>query len=362
MMKMFKFRRLVLLSPGLLLVQCAPAESVTYVPQPAKARIQKYAEPVVYSQEQLDALFVDWVTKAQNPINFRLEGALKSQWRQLISESAWGEFARRCTTAFLETGQVSLTLEYRDYVRYRAALRDAAFRRSLTPAEESVLAQLEVRTRALLRPGMSDFQKVLVLHDDLVNAARYDMEAGGDIIDILRSGSGCCEAYSAMFSVMCALADVPARVVTGTGGEGPHAWNLVQLDGEWYHIDVTWDDPIIDDGCKQVLSHAYFCKTDAEMAATHSWTRHAYPTSGTRSAYYYKKMGIYFSNFDAYWRAAMAAYRRGESRFEGYLTTYGSPQQFQRNLKHSVFGDAPTRIGWTGPETAAGAVILSFGE
>lgn len=358
MTKKCKFRRLMLLCPGLLLVQCAPAEYVTYVPLPEKARIQKYAEPVVYSREQLDSLFVHWVEGARNPINFRLEGELKNKWRELIHETAWGEFARSCTTAFLETGQVSLTLEYRDFVRLRAALKDAAFRSSLSAADELVLCQLEARVQALLRPGMSDFEKALALHDDLVNLARYDAEAGGDIADILRSGSGSCEAYCAMYSVMCALADLPARVVTGNAPGGRHAWNLVKLDGEWYHIDATWNDPIIDGGHTQVLSHAYFCLTDAEIAATHSWTRHAYPVSGSTRFYYYRRLGLYFTSFDAYWRAAVAAYNRGEARFEGYLSTYGSPQQFQRNLRHAASISA--RISWTGPDSASGVVIVSF--
>lgn len=31
----------------------------------------------------------------------------------------------------------------------------------------------------------------------------------------------------------------------GVGGWGGHAWNKIKLDGEWYHVDVTWEDPIM---------------------------------------------------------------------------------------------------------------------
>ena len=354
-------RFIPLLLPGLLLVQCAPAGPVTSVPLPEKARIQKAAEPVVRTQAQLDAAFAGWTATAQNPINFRLEGELKGKWRQLIGESTWGEYARRCTTAFMETGQVSLTLEYRDYVRLRAALRDAAFRATLSTAEEQVLQQLEQRTRQCLRPGMSDMQKALALHDALVRSSRYEAEGGCNIADILRSGSGSCEAYSATLCVMLEIAGIPARVVTGSAG-GPHAWNLVQLGGRWYHLDATWDDPVIGNGSRQELSHAYFCLSDAEIDRTHSWNRAAYPATGTGSAAYYRLTGTYFTSFDAYWRAAMDAHRRGEKSFEGYLTTYGNPARFQRNLQRASTATTPRRLRWTGPDSPAGTVILTFGE
>lgn len=355
-------RRLsALMLPGLLLVQCAPAGPVTSVPLPEKARIQKSAEPVVYTQAQLDAAFATWTAATQNPINFRLAGELKGKWRQLISESTWGEYARRCTTAFMETGQVSLTLEYRDYVRLRAALRDASFRATLSADEESVLQLAERRAKQVLGPGMTDVQKALALHDSLVQSSRYDSEGGCNIADILRGGSGSCEAYSAAMCVLLEIAGIPARLVTGTA-EGPHAWNLVQLGGKWYHMDATWDDPVIGNGSRQELSHAYFSLSDAEIARSHSWNRAAYPATADSTAAYYRLTGTYFTSFDSYWRAAMAACRRGEKRFEGYLTTYGSPAQFQRNLQRIASASSPRQIRWTGPDSSAGTVILSFGE
>ena len=154
-------RFLPLLLPGALLVQCAPAFSGS-VPLPEKARIQKAAEPVVHTQAQLDAAFPAWAAKAENPINFRLSGQLAGKWRQLINESTWGEFARSCTTAFMETGQVSLTLEYRDYVLIRAAMRDAALLPKLTANQRKALQLSRARVATVLRPGMNDFEKDLL--------------------------------------------------------------------------------------------------------------------------------------------------------------------------------------------------------
>ena len=63
---------------------------------------------------------------------------------------------------------------------------------------------------------------------------------------------------------------------------------------------------------------------------------------------------------DAFLQAALAACSRGASSFEGYLTQYGSPAQFQRKLQGLAHPAMPSRISWTGPETPAGTVIVSF--
>ena len=352
-------RRLILLLPGALLVQCVPAGSADAV-QPAGAVVQKTTDPLISSRRELHAHMTGWIATAQTPVNFRLAPSLRSQWRDFIGEELWAEYARRCSARVMETGQVSLKLEYRDYVRLCAALRDAAFRTTLTAQEEAVLQQLEQRTRSLLRAGMSALDKVVVLHDALVQGSRYDARAGGNIADLLTKGCGSCEAYSAALCVMLEIAGVPSRVVTGTA-DGPHAWNLVQLGQEWYHVDATWDDPVVNDGSRQLLQHSYCCCTDAEMRRTHRWNRESYPASGTRTAYYYRARGLYFTSFSAYWKAALAAWQRGENCFEGYLTSYGSTQQFQKALERTpAAANAPTRLSWTGPETAAGTVTLTF--
>ena len=348
----------LLILPGALLVQCAPAVSAGKV---SVAVVQKEAEPVIRNRQELNAAVAAWVDKAYNPINFRLTGTLRSNWKEISGESLWGEYARRCTARYIEeTGQVSLTLEYRDYVRLCAALRHPAFRESLTSAEERVLLELQTRTQRIVRPGMSAFDKVVAVHDYLVQITRYDAEAGGDISDLLEKGRGSCEAYSSAMCVMLEIAGVPARVVTGTA-RGPHAWNMVQLDTGWRHVDVTWDDPVIGDGSKQVLAHTYCGCTDTEMSATHRWNRAAYPACTGAAQHYYRQKGLYFTSVSAYWNAAMRVWRRGEKHFEAYLTTYGSAAQFQKSLQQIVRTDSPGNLRWTGPETPAGPVMMSFG-
>lgn len=60
-----------------------------------------------------------------------------------------------------------------------------------------------------------------------------------------------------------------------------HAWNLVLLNGAWYHLDTTWDDP--DPSPEGGISTLYYMRTDAQMRLDHTWTK-SYPAASTSYA------------------------------------------------------------------------------
>jgi transglutaminase/protease-like cytokinesis protein 3 len=47
------------------------------------------------------------------------------------------------------------------------------------------------------------------------------------------------------------------------GGE-EHVWNIVKVDGKWYNIDLTWDDPILDNG-ESMISYDFFLKNNEDF-------------------------------------------------------------------------------------------------
>ncbi len=93
--------------------------------------------------------------------------------------------------------------------------------------------------------GATDFDKVLYLHDYLVQNYAYDYEGLSgtpirDAYNFFKTGRGVCQAYMLAMIALCDAVGIPSLPVISD--EMEHAWNLVKLDGEWYHIDVTWDD------------------------------------------------------------------------------------------------------------------------
>lgn len=95
---------------------------------------------------------------------------------------------------------------------------------------------------------MSPYERELAIHDRLVEQTAYDESQSQpqihNLYGVLVNRLAVCDGYSKAFQYLLYQAGVPCLFVTGQSqGEG-HAWNLVQLDGAYYHVDITWDDPV----------------------------------------------------------------------------------------------------------------------
>ena len=143
-------------------------------------------------------------------------------------------------------------------------------------------AKVSAIARQVTSGCSSDYDRALALHDWLVTHTAYDnsyTHYGSE--GVLFHGTGVCNAYTLTYSRLLSAVGVSSMTVSGTatdrntGNTGGHAWTLVKLDGVWYHVDTTWDDPI-PDGRER---HTYFCLTDAQMAVDHSWDTSAYPAA-----------------------------------------------------------------------------------
>lgn len=115
----------------------------------------------------------------------------------------------------------------------------------LEAMQEEVARQLE---------GYSDYEKIREVHNWMVDNIEYDVDLEADepysISGALTEGKAVCEGYARGFKYIMDELNIPCVLVSGTGtnsaGETEsHAWNYVQLNGNWYAVDVTWDDPIV---------------------------------------------------------------------------------------------------------------------
>lgn len=120
----------------------------------------------------------------------------------------------------------------------------------------------------------SDYAKLKYVHDWLINKTsyytsdveyEYIREADGPVI----YGEAVCEGYSKAFMYFAQSMGYECVCVMGGAGSVEHMWNMVKLDGQWYHVDVTWDDPIMSDG-SQALKYNYFLISDAQIKRDHS--------------------------------------------------------------------------------------------
>ncbi|MGQ8875030.1 transglutaminase domain-containing protein [Paenibacillus sp. TSA_86.1] len=133
--------------------------------------------------------------------------------------------------------------------------------------------------KEMIKPGMTSHEKVKVIHDWIVLNLAYDTSLQKyTAYDGLATGSTVCQGYSLLTYRMLERVGIENRIVEGKAGGQLHAWNLVKLDGKWYHLDTTWDDPTPDR--KGVVSHNYYLLSDKEMARDHVWTgKNKYPAA-----------------------------------------------------------------------------------
>lgn len=178
---------------------------------------------------------------------------------------------------------------------YRGSVRSAKVTmevKYLETLEQTAFVNKEVKTvlNKIITPGMDNHQKVKVIHDWVVLHLKYDTSYRNyTAYEGLKSGTAVCQGYSLLTYKLLKGAGITNKIVEGTAGlpgerTQSHAWNLVLLDGQWYHLDTTWDDPTPDKA--GVVSNAYYMRTDTQMRLDHKWTK-TYPAATT---FYHKTL------------------------------------------------------------------------
>lgn len=184
---------------------------------------------------------------------------------------------------------------------------------------------------AIIKPGMTDYEKELTLHDYLVNNCTYDMRSYStgavppesfSAYGALVLGTAVCEGYAEAFKYLLDKVGIPCLIAVGESQGSGHAWNIVTIDGQNYQVDTTWDDPVMENG-KNVLSYAYFNLTDEEMAKDHTWIRKNYPacSSDTYNYYVYNKLVVKAADFAD---AAVELYGKGVKKMTLKISDFSS--------------------------------------
>jgi len=201
------------------------------------------------------------------------------------------------------------TVEYRDDVKVLQAYRNRELIDRLTANEAAMLEKAESIISNLITHGMSDYDKVLAVHDYIVLNGRYSTQSDDPLIQeslhgtegILLHGVGVCSSYSGTMCLLLGMVNVECIFVTGIGQNkngltGLHSWNKVMIDGMWYNFDVTWDDPTPDN--PGVVSYAYFGITDEIFSADHIWNNDVYPAANGVYHNYYRYNGLFSHNYE----------------------------------------------------------------
>ena len=143
----------------------------------------------------------------------------------------------------------------------------------------------------------SDYEKVKYVHDFILNNIKYDKASAHphSVLGIVYNKKAVCEGIAKYMKLALDSLGVKSIVVTGIGvnpttsrnDNEDHAWNMVMVNGGWYHVDATYDL-----GLKhQINRYDYFLIKDSEIQKDH-FTKMYLPRSGARTMDYYSASGL----------------------------------------------------------------------
>lgn len=185
--------------------------------------------------------------------------------------------------------------------------------------------------------GMTDFDKELAVHDYIVSNCHYGYPENKDdaytAYGALVLDRSVCDGYAEAFFVIMSCLGVDCDIVVGSTDEGLHAWNQVALGGEWYNIDLTWDDSLPDMG--NYIKHTYVNVADDVLERTHTWQKQFYRECTEDTYNFYSKKFYRYECFDDYVKGVKiqlgrnkvveAAVRTDEATFDlSFFYNYGN--------------------------------------
>ncbi|MCR5657501.1 MAG: leucine-rich repeat protein [Butyrivibrio sp.] len=159
--------------------------------------------------------------------------------------------------------------QYKRYVYFKPGENYSGS--EIASLEASLSAACDSFYKSLNLTG-DDYNKELIIHDALINAMEYNhpVADGNKRFDVAHTAYGAfvdkspvCDGYAKAFKMLLNKAGIEAHVVAGDSTGGGHAWNIVKIAGNFYEVDVTWDDRTIGDSYlyKNIYLHDYFNRT-----------------------------------------------------------------------------------------------------
>lgn len=232
---------------------------------------------------------------------------------------------------------------------------------------------------SFISPSMSDVEKALSVHEYFKLNYSYGSECSPleknyifeqseayTAYGIMVNKIGVCEAYTEAYQYIMEKLDIPCIKVTSTAMD--HAWNMVCIDGKWYHVDVTWDD--------NIGGHANFLRSDEGIKETGHYAWNGGPHSdstqydnafwiNTLSNIYYIDGFWYYldsGNIDLKYQDGFTIINRSNSSRDGHIKRY----DFKTDTHKTVFtvkpkiytykkGEKSYETEWEGSQTSIAA-------
>lgn len=254
------------------------------------------------SPEQLADAFYYYFSRFEESFTIEYKGSTADIENMLKSATEQG--ASRDT--YIEGHLGAREIEY-EYGKMHATINVSQEYLTNVSQEQVVDTKIAAIVATVDPSTMTDFEKVKFTNDYIVQNTAYSEDtvvSAHSACAVAQEGKAVCQGYALFALKLLRALDVKAMYVVGEVYTGGHAWNLVQVDGEWYHLDTTWNDPVPDRG--KGVRYDYFLINDKDLRKDHTWIAEDYPKATSEKYRYmhvvqdsYEKGDyVYFSHSD----------------------------------------------------------------
>ena len=145
-------------------------------------------------------------------------------------------------------------------------------------------AKVEEIEKEIWNSSMSNEDKIKEAHNYIINNSKYDKDRSDNNIVKYKSdtaygslleGYSLCGGYTDAMELFLEDMGIKSYKISSEN----HVWNAVNLNNAWYHLDLTWDDPITTDG-SDILEYNFFLITTSELdeleAEQHNYDKNVY--------------------------------------------------------------------------------------
>lgn len=173
--------------------------------------------------------------------------------------------------------------------------------------EQDVYRKARAETEAVLdelvsqASGLTDYEKEMLVYRYIIENCTYNMKSENtfDAYGVLVKGEASCEGYSKAMLWAMQKMGVPCMCIGGEGknpGQLGHMWNIIEIDGTYYDLDVTQDDMDQEGLWSYGLVNIAACWQRDKYKIFDGYKRFSPPGAETMEACYHAKNGSYFKS------------------------------------------------------------------
>lgn len=194
--------------------------------------------------------------------------------------------------------------------------------------------------------GADDYETVKAVYEDLILSTDYSMDSPDhqNICSVFLDKKSVCNGYAKAAQYLLNDLGIPCIIVNGDASGNAHAWNIVEIDGQYYHMDVTWGDPSYyskdaeEKATAPDIDYSYLCVTTAEIGRNHSVNaQFAFPECIAVENNYFVREGLYLTGYDE--EQIREIFAEAKDREENTVCIKASDRQIYQELYDNLINE-----------------------